>query len=154
MDAGTVKLLQRLLRDQQFGAALVAAPLFWAGLYTLTRPTIDLLWPLNTPAAFVLPALIYPVLEEIVFRGAGQGLAWRTKLANYAIGPLSGPNLLVSAVFTSLHVVLQGGWLAGSVLIPSLIFGYFRDRYNNIAPCIVLHVVYNAGLFLLFKAPG
>jgi membrane protease YdiL (CAAX protease family) len=35
------------------------------------------------------------------------------------------------------------------VFAPSLVFGYFRERYGSIAPGAVLHVFYNAGYFLL-----
>jgi hypothetical protein len=42
-----------------------------------------------------------------------------------------------------------------SVMIPSLIFGHFRDRYNaapyqHLAAPIGLHIWYNSGYFLLF----
>jgi membrane protease YdiL (CAAX protease family) len=154
MDAGTVTLFQRLLKDRQFRAALGVALFFWGGLYVLAQPDIDLLWPLAAPVAFLLPVLVYPVLEEIVFRGAAQGMLWQTRVAGIMVGLLSGPNLLVSVLFAGLHIYLQSNWLAISVFIPSLIFGYFRDRYKHIAPSIVLHVFYNAGLFLIFKTPG
>jgi membrane protease YdiL (CAAX protease family) len=39
------------------------------------------------------------------------------------------------------------------VLFPSLIFGYFRDRYTSIYPCMVLHAFYNAGYFGLTGLP-
>ncbi len=41
---------------------------------------------------------------------------------------------------------------AGSVLIPSLVFGYFRDYCNSVFLCIIHHSAYNkmafAGLIL------
>jgi len=97
-----------------------------------------------------MPALVYPVLEEIVFRGAAQGALWQTRLAAVALGPLSGPNLLTSVVFTSLHLILRPGWFMLGVFVPSLIFGYFRDRHQSIVPPIMLHVLYNTGFLLLF----
>ena len=36
----------------------------------------------------------------------------------------------------------------GPLLVPGLVFGYFRERYNALWPAIVLHVWYNAGFFL------
>jgi membrane protease YdiL (CAAX protease family) len=131
----------------------LAAPLFWTVLYWVTRPAIDVLWPLDAPSVFLMAALIYPVLEEIAFRGAAQGALWKTRLANVTIGPLSGPNLLTSVVFTGMHIWLRPGWFALGVIVPSLIFGYFRDRYQGLVPSILLHVFYNAGFFLLFMAP-
>ena len=132
----------------------MAAPLFWAALLALTHPSIDVLWPLAAPSVFLMPALVYPVLEEIAFRGAAQGALWKTRLADVALGPLSGPNLLTSVAFTGLHLWLRPGWFALGIVVPSLIFGYFRDRYDGIVPSIILHVFYNAGFFLLFMAPG
>jgi len=97
-----------------------------------------------------MPALVYPVLEEIVFRGATQGLLWKTRLAALALGPLSGPNLLTSVVFTVLHLALQPTILSLGIIVPSLVFGYFRDRYQGLGPSIVLHIFYNAGFLLIF----
>jgi membrane protease YdiL (CAAX protease family) len=127
--------------------------LFWVVLYWLTRPAVDILWPVTAPVTLLMPVLVYPVLEEIAFRGAAQGLLWKTRLAAVAAGPLSGPNLLTSAAFTGLHLLLRPGWFALGVIVPSLIFGYFRDRYRGIVPPILLHVFYNAGFFLLFMRP-
>lgn len=131
----------------------MAAPFYWAVLFVVNRPTVDIFWPLGAPAAFLMPALIYPVLEEIVFRGAAQGLLWRTRLAAVALGPVSGPNLVTSVAFAGFHMLLRPSLLTVGVIVPSLIFGYFRDRYRGIVPSILLHVFYNSGLFLLFMRP-
>ena len=137
----------------QFGAALLAAPLVWVGLFALTHPAIDVRWPIGAPIVFLMSALVYPVLEEIAFRGAAPGLLWKTRLAAVAFGPLSGPNLLTSAAFTGLHILLRPAWFTLGVIVPSLIFGYFRDRYRAVVPAIMLHIFYNAGFFLLFMRP-
>jgi len=128
----------------------VAAPFFWAVLFALTRPAVDISWPVVTPLAFLMPALVYPVLEEIVFRGAAQGLLWKTRLATMALGPLSAPNLLTSVVFTGLHLLLRPAWFTLGVIVPSLVFGYFRDRYQGLVPPILLHIFYNTGFLLVF----
>ena len=59
--------------------------------------------------------------------------------------------VLVAAwlVFTALHFVNHPPPWAAAVLLPSLLFGYFRDRHGSVLPAIVLHVFYNAGYFLL-----
>ena len=100
-----------------------------------------------------MPALIYPVLEEIVFRGVVQGMLWRTRLAALALGPLSAPNLVTSVAFAGFHILLRPAFVTVGVIVPSLIFGYFRDRYRGIVPPMLLHVFYNSGLFLLFMQP-
>ncbi len=145
------ELIPRLARDGHFGAAILAAPLFWVALFVLTRPAVDLTWPVSAPLAFLLPAFAYPVLEEIAFRGALQGALWKTRLAAIAWGPISAPNLLTSVVFVAAHFFWQSPYIAVSVIVPSLIFGYFRDRYRNIVPAVLLHVFYNTGFVLLFN---
>ncbi len=47
------------------------------------------------------------------------------------------------------HLAAQAPALAAATFCPSLVFGYFRDRYDSIAPGAALHVFYNAGWFLL-----
>ena len=42
--------------------------------------------------------------------------------------------------------------LVAAVIVPSLIFGYFRDRHGNIHAAVVLHVFYNAGYLWLFSS--
>ena len=144
-------LIPRLARDGHFGAAIVAAPLFWVAWFALTRPVVDLTWPVSAPVVFFLPAFAYPVLEEIAFRGALQGALWKTRLAEFAWGPISAANLLTSVVFVAAHFFWQLPYVAVSVIVPSLIFGYFRDRYRNIVPAVLLHVFYNTGFVLLFN---
>ena len=100
-------LIPRLTRDGQFGAAILAAPLFWATLFVLTRPTVDLTWPVAAPVVFLLPALVYPVLEEIAFRGALQGALWKTRLAGTSWAVISAPNLLTSVAFVAAHFFWQ-----------------------------------------------
>ena len=145
------ELIPRLVRDEHFGAAILAAPLFWVALFVVTRPAVDLTWPVSAPVAFLLPAFAYPVLEEIVFRGALQGALWKTRLAELGWGPISAPNLLTSVVFVAAHFYWQASYIALGVIVPSLIFGYFRDRYRNILPAVLLHVFYNTGFVLLFN---
>jgi membrane protease YdiL (CAAX protease family) len=62
---------------------------------------------------------------------------------------LTQANLTSSALFTTLHFTSHAPLWAIGVLLPSLLFGYFRDRHDSIYPAIVLHIFYNAGYFLL-----
>jgi len=101
----------------------------------------------------VLPALVYPVLEEIVFRGGLQEVLQRY-VRGRAIGPITVANIGTSVVFTALHFLYHAPLWAAAVFIPSLIFGYFKDSYRRLAPPIVLHVFYNTGYYWLFAAPA
>jgi membrane protease YdiL (CAAX protease family) len=135
------------LGDFHFILALLAGMLFW------------LLWPwlagsgeeapaYNWPALAML-ILLQPLMEELLFRGLIQG-----KLLAYAWGRrrlvgLTQANLTSSVLFTTLHFTSHPPLWAMGVLLPSLLFGYFRDRHDSIYPAIVLHIFYNAGYFLI-----
>jgi membrane protease YdiL (CAAX protease family) len=47
------------------------------------------------------------------------------------------------------HALTHPPEWAAAMLFPSLVFGYFRDRYRSVVPAAALHVFYNAGWFLL-----
>jgi membrane protease YdiL (CAAX protease family) len=131
----------------------MAGPLCWLVLYLLLRPTPRWAWPLDAPAEYLLPVLVYPVLEEIVFRGLLQELA-REFISGRAFGSLSLANLFTSLVFTGFHFLNHAPLWAALVFFPSLVFGFFKDRYRTLTAPILLHVFYNAGFLLLFTAPA
>ena len=142
-----------LLKDPLFGIALAAGPISWLVLFFILHPSLQWGWPLVAPLAFLLPVLVYPVLEEIVFRGLLQELL-HEYVSDRFLGPLSIANLLTSLVFTGLHFVYHPPLWAALVFFPSLVFGFFKDRTQSLAAPIVLHVFYNAGFLWLFAAPG
>ncbi|MEZ5540680.1 MAG: JDVT-CTERM system glutamic-type intramembrane protease [Pseudomonadota bacterium] len=142
-----------LARDGLFYLALLAGPLCWLALFPLLAPQPAWGWPLRQPALFLMPALVYPVLEEIAFRGLLQELL-RERLGAGALGPLTHANLLTSAVFTLLHFLNHPPLWAALVLLPSLVFGYFKDRTRALTAPVILHVFYNSGFLWLFAAPG
>ena len=143
----------RFWRDPPFYAAIAAAPVYWLVLYATTRAHSALDWPLREPLLFLYPALFYPVVEELVFRGLIQDLAHR-HLKPWRLGPLTHANILTSIVFTALHFIYHPPLWAAAVLAPSLLFGFFKDRSGMLAAPIVLHVFYNSGYFWLFGQPA
>jgi membrane protease YdiL (CAAX protease family) len=145
----------RYWRDSLFYAAIAAALVYWLTLFLLTQPQPALDWPLREPLAFIYPAVLYPVVEELVFRGLLQDLAHR-HLTAWQVGPFSHANILTSVLFTVLHFIHHPPLWAAAVLIPSLLFGFFKDRSGGLAAPILLHVFYNAGYFWLFTTltPG
>lgn len=144
-------LWSALVRDKAFIAAAVAAPLTWFLLWQWRAPVIDWGWPLQTPGRYLLLVVIYPLLEEYVFRGGLQPWLARYSANRCAWRGVSRANVLTSILFSALHLFAHTPLWALAVFIPSLIFGFFRDRYASIQPSVVLHVFYNAGFFLLFK---
>lgn len=141
-----------MLRDWQWWAATAAGPVVWAALYLVLRPAFVPAWPLLHPGVFLPAALVYPVLEEIVFRGLIQDALAR-HVPNPLPGPLTTANVLSSVLFALMHLIGHTPLWAAAVFLPSLVFGYFRERHGLAAP-IVLHVFYNAGYFWLLGAPS
>jgi len=133
--------------DKGFYAALAAGPLVWL--------VVALLWPRVessplTVKLFLIAVLVYPVLEEIVFRGALQGwLLGFPRFSRYLVAPLTGANLITSVVFTLFHFINHHPLMASLVFFPSLVFGWARDRFGNLVAPVILHAFYNAG-FLWF----
>jgi membrane protease YdiL (CAAX protease family) len=149
-----VQVTHTLGRDALFWLALLAGPICWLLLYALLRPTPpQWTWPLAAPAEYLLPVLIYPVLEEIVFRGLLQELV-QESLTRRKLGPLTLANLLTSLVFTGFHFLNHAPVWAVLVFFPSLVFGFFKDRYGTLSAPILLHVFYNAGFLLIFTTPA
>ncbi|MDT8387260.1 MAG: JDVT-CTERM system glutamic-type intramembrane protease [Thiogranum sp.] len=136
-------------RDPLFLVALAAALVYWLGLAAFNAPQPDLGWPLREPLRFLYPALLYPIVEEWIFRGFIQDLAHR-HLKSWQLGPLSHANILTSLLFTGLHFFSHPPLWAAAVLAPSLIFGFFKDRSGGLGAPIALHVFYNAGYFWFF----
>lgn len=127
--------------------ALAAGPLACLALAQLPGVNVHLGWPLAQWPVLLLAVVVYPIVEEIVFRGGLQpGLARRLPVV---AGPLTLANVLTSVVFCALHFIFHPPLWAAGVFLPSLVFGYFRERHNGLAAPIVMHVVYNASYFLL-----
>jgi len=147
-----------LWHDKQFGAAILVAPIAWfllAWLIPSEQP--HAIWPASDPGRLLILVLVYPVLEELLFRGWMQGELRQLHWGTTTFVAMSSANLLTSSAFTASHFFMHPPLAAIAVLAPSLIFGYFRDRYDGcpgqrMAAPIGLHIWYNAGYFLLFTS--
>lgn len=161
--------------------AFLAAPLVWATLYWVFQlPAGTLLQTLSGSFStagsgneqqtgfsdlsvsagvgwlLLQAVLLYPILEEIIFRGALQGwLLGRPSLGKGRVQYrfdrwVSIPNLLASLVFTAFHFINQPPLWAAMVFIPSLVFGWAREHTGGLLLPILLHIWYNAGFYFLF----
>lgn len=136
-----------------------ACPLYWLML------ALPLAHAASVPAGFndrqdALPAtrpepgmllsllLWQPVVEELLFRGLLQEHLSRRLPGAIVVAGLSRSNLLTSLLFAAAHLLLHAPAWAAAVLVPSLVYGYFRDRYGSVLPALLLHVTYNACYFL------
>ncbi|MDH5408152.1 MAG: JDVT-CTERM system glutamic-type intramembrane protease [Gammaproteobacteria bacterium] len=140
----------RLRQDRFFWIVQGLALIFWWLLYLNGRNISGPEWFSNHIGEFFLLALAYPILEETVFRGLLQGSLWQTRFGRMLVAGISLPNIIISVIFTALHFIYHPPLWALAVFVPSLIFGFFRDRYQQLFPAIYLHVFFNAGYFLLF----
>jgi len=152
MAAGSLIEVKRLIKDRQFSAVFIAAPIFWTALWFYASPRPEWGWPLTAPAQFLLLVVVYPVLEEIVFRGALQGWLRSRSWGMTQWRHVTVANVITSVVFALTHLIVNPVYLSVAVFIPSLIFGYFRDRYDQLHASIVLHVFYNAGYIWIFAS--
>ncbi|TVS18018.1 MAG: JDVT-CTERM system CAAX-type protease [Gammaproteobacteria bacterium] len=100
--------------------------------------------PLTTLALLIL---VYPVLEEVVFRGVIQPALLEVSQGR-SVGPLTLANILTSGLFAAMHLINHLPLHAALVFLPSLLFGLFRDRSGSILPGMILHVSWNAAVFL------
>ena len=148
---------QQLFRDKHFKAAVIAAPLVWLALFFFLHPPAPSLWFAQSFKAFtvfLLPVIVYPVLEEIAFRGLLQETFFAQSWGKKNWLNLSVANLLTSVLFVAAHFFYHAPLWALSVLVPSLVFGFFRDKYFSVIPCILLHIFYNLGYIWLFGKPS
>jgi uncharacterized protein len=133
----------RWLRDAHFGLALLAGVLFWLMLAGLGKAA-----PMHGLAALLSLVLLQALVEELLFRGLLQGKLAAQTWGRRQLGGFTLANLLTSLLFMALHFFSHPPLWAAGVLLPSLLYGYFRDRHDSVYPAVALHVFYNAGYFL------
>lgn len=135
----------------QYGAAILAAPLFvFLYNFIFQKKLIDLQLVSFDIRSLLFLILLYPVVEELAFRGVIQEfIASRTKQFR-TFYFLSIANVVTSLLFVAMHFVHHTPLWATLVFVPSLIFGYFKEQYGHIGASIFLHMFYNAcSLFLI-----
>jgi len=106
-----------------------------------------------TPIILVSLLLWQPVVEELLFRGVLQGTLLRSITGARMIAGLSIANIVTSLAFVAIHFA-QHPWIwAIGVIVPSLLFGHYRERAGSVAPCILMHVIFNAAFFISLLLP-
>ncbi len=138
------------------GAGFLADPLWWlagaaglvvsAGLWR-TLPGAMAGSALHAPGVWLSCVLWQPVLEELIFRGFLQGELLRSRWGRRRLGGLSAANLTCSLAFAAAHLVHHAPGWALSVFVPSLLFGWLRERHAGVGAPIGLHVLYNLEFF-------
>jgi membrane protease YdiL (CAAX protease family) len=109
--------------------------------------------PSARSALFVLSFVVWqPLIEELLFRGVIQGQLRTTRPGRWRKSGITGANLIASLLFVLVHTVNHAPLWAMAVFVPSLVFGFMRDRHDSVYPAFALHCAYN-GLYLLVGLP-
>lgn len=138
------------------GAAILAAPAFWVLAYLYWQPPFDPAsfnpaWPLSDAKRFLFLVFIIPVIEELCFRGVIQPYLFRKTSKRYLYHQVSLANILTSTLFASLHLLKHSMVWSIATFIPSLMFGWLRERTGLTWPAVAMHVYYNFGYFYLLS---
>ncbi len=135
----------RQLKDVHLLLAVLIGPVVWSLLWFVTPGASGAI----TLMLVVNMVLLYPLLEELAFRGFLQGWLLENETFRRRVSGLTLANLLTSIVFAAAHLINQPPLWAAGVFFPSLVFGYFRDRHQSIVASFLLHAWYNAGFLLV-----
>ena len=143
-----LKAAPAFYRSPVFLSSLAMGAAVW-----LVLPLLVVVQPLPWLHIFSLPFLVavlwQPTLEELLFRGCLQGWLFTHGWGRQSFVGISVANLLTSVVFSGAHIATHSLPWALSTLFPSLLFGVLRDRSGSVLPPLALHIIYNAGYFLL-----
>ena len=136
------------IKDRIFLLALFCGFVAWIVIYFTVAPTFSV-GQNSIVKILVMTLVFYPVVEEILFRGIIQGFLYERPWGGTKFSGFSTANWLTSLCFVAAHFWYHADLWSISVLFPSLVFGFFRDKYTNIYPSILLHVFYNAGFVFI-----
>jgi membrane protease YdiL (CAAX protease family) len=139
-------------KDFLFVSAMLAGGLFW--LFLSLSVQVNLIPRRQILSGRFLSLVLWqPMMEELIFRGLLQGHWVQYPWGRHTWHGFTLANLLASLLFMFGHLFSHPPIWAFAVFLPSLIFGYFRDRYSSIYPPLLLHSFYNAGYFSLTGLP-
>jgi membrane protease YdiL (CAAX protease family) len=136
------------LQDSTFLLLLALGPMAWFSMIAfLTSQPLP--WHAIWSPGFLSVTLWQPLFEELLFRGIVQGYLLQSMPWQKTWFGLSTANLLTSFLFSLAHLANHSISWSLLVFVPSLCFGFVRDRFGSIYPAIALHAFYNTGYFLL-----
>ena len=144
------KDISYIWKDKIFWASILIAIIAWtiAAVVMQKVPSLDHVKDKQLDA--FLFVILYPIVEEIVFRGLIQENLHKL-FRNAGFHSISYANLVASLLFVLLHLFYQSVYWALLVFIPSVLFGYFKDKYQSLQVPILLHCFFNAGYLLVFR---
>ena len=132
-----------------YGVAIVAAPIV-SFIFLKLFGTLLSKNQLNSSVIFY-SVIMFPIIEELTFRGilleAFNYIFKNKKLFTQ----ISVANIATSILFAVMHTINYPLYWALLTFIPSLIFGYFKERFDSVIPSIFLHSYYNL-IFLVITS--
>lgn len=132
----------------KYTISIIVAPLFCIIYVKLFGQSADnLFWIFDDLKYLFFLIILYPIVEELTFRGMIQSyISVKTKYFEFLWG-ISLANVLTSILFGLMHLIHHEPIWATLVFVPSVIFGYFKDRFDSVLPSIFLHMFYNLCFF-------
>ena len=124
-------------------------PVFWVAVFGGCAAALGVSRALHgvAPAEGWLSfVVLVPVAEELIFRGWLQPKMLKSRWGARAWRSVTTANVATSILFVGAHFFAQPPLWALSVFLPSLAFGYMRDRHASVLPAILLHVAFNGSL--------
>jgi membrane protease YdiL (CAAX protease family) len=133
---------------------MIGAPVVWSGIVWIFGFGLDFDSFARASFRTVAILLIFPVLEEIVFRGLIQDyLSNKTTGWDSFLG-ITWANWLTTLLFCVTHLVTRSMLVASLVIVPSLLLGALRDRGFSIKALAAIHLYWNGGVYLLIGLPS
>jgi membrane protease YdiL (CAAX protease family) len=150
LDNLAIRPALRWLRDPWlYAAALAALPVAFAVRALLDAPPPETARGLGWLVGFLI---WQPLVEELLFRGVLQGQLRATRPGRTHWAGITGANALTSALFVVAHAIWHAPAWALAVFVPSLVFGFMRDRHASVYPGLLLHCAFN-GAYVLAGLP-
>ena len=135
-------------RDREFYLALLAGLPVLSAIYLFIPVSTGSIHPGQWSVVVAL-VIWQPFWEELFFRGIIQGQIYKRSWGRRAWLKISNANIVSSLAFAAAHIAYNPNLWSVSVFIPSLVFGYFRERHKTIYSAFALHGTYNLGYMLV-----
>ncbi|MBF0192468.1 MAG: JDVT-CTERM system CAAX-type protease [Magnetococcales bacterium] len=135
--------------DSVFLLLVLIAPLFSIGFHFIVPSNFVAHPTPSNPYHLFIILILYPLLEELTFRGLIQTLILDHRIFRKDLFSISLANLIASLLFVLAHYLARGDPIVATVFVPSLVFGYLVERYRRLYPSIIMHSLYNTIHFIL-----
>ena len=128
---------------------MLAIP-FWLGAALLHEAGLVKFYAPEGITDWMAIGLIYPLIEELIFRGLLMGFLSRYPILSRGRF-VTTSNILTSIIFALCHVLVSKIVVNGLlVFLPSLWLGATRERFGSVWMCYVIHTIWNLGLLTAF----